>query len=101
MTCEPKTKFTVELMETAMPFWSTIELWLCAGVSPRPASDELQTHSSVIYRYIEHWIVIVGGMGGILAQSLLFDERRRYLKLTSVMFATTLAAYDFVGRFPR
>ena len=88
-------------METAMPFWSTIELWLCAQVSLRPASDKLQTHSSVIGWYIEHRIVIIGGMGGILAQSLLVDERRRYLKLTSVMFATTLAAYNFVGSVSR
>jgi hypothetical protein len=34
MTSEPKTEFTLEVKETAMPFRSTIELWLYVEVSP-------------------------------------------------------------------
>jgi len=73
MTCEPKTKFTVEVIETAMPVWSTIELWLCAEVSPRPTSDRFETYSPMICWYIEHRIIIVGSVGSILTQRLLVN----------------------------
>ena len=74
MTCEPKTKFTEEVMETAMPLSSTIELWLWAEVSPRPTSNDIKTHCPMICLYIEHRVVILKGMGGILPSSLVVDR---------------------------
>jgi len=48
MTCEPKTKFTVEVKATAMPFRSTIEVWLCTEVNLRPTPNSFEAHSSVV-----------------------------------------------------
>ena len=48
MIREPKTRFTLEVMETTIPFWSMIELWLCTEVSLRPIPDIFQTHGSMI-----------------------------------------------------
>jgi hypothetical protein len=61
-------------METTIPLWSTIELWLWAGVSTRPTSNGIKTHSPMIHWYIERWVIILGRMGGILSPSLVISQ---------------------------
>jgi len=52
-----------------MPFRSTIEVWLCPEVNLRSTPNDFEAHSSVICYYVEHRVIIVWSMGGILSQS--------------------------------
>lgn len=61
-------------METVMPLWSTMELWLYAEVSLRPTSNDTKTHSPVICRHVERWVIILGSVGGVLSPSLVVDK---------------------------
>lgn len=69
-TCDPKIKLIVEVIETAIPFLSTTDVWLCILMSTYTAVWTLITYCPVIDFDVVLWSVVFWRMGTILDKSL-------------------------------
>src|SRR6267154_3953553 len=67
MILEPKTRFTVEVMDTTIPLASTIEVWLCRESYHRTRwKGSGRTYCPVVLRNVENRLVICYRVGIIL-----------------------------------
>ena len=66
MILEPKTRFTVEVMDTAIPLPSTIEVWLCTELPWDEMERSDHTHCPMVLRNVEKRLVICCRVGIIL-----------------------------------
>ena len=69
MTWEPKTRLTVLVMATAIPFLSSTEVWLCNAmfIQVQVRNDRgSATYGSVVDRDVVYWVVVVRGVRPVL-----------------------------------
>jgi hypothetical protein len=66
MILEPKTRFTVEVMDTTIPLASTIEVWLCTELPSDKMEGSDRTHCPMVLRNVENRLVICRRVGIIL-----------------------------------
>jgi len=66
MILEPKTRFTVEVMDTTIPLESTIEVWLYTESPSDKMARSDRTHCPMVLRNIEKRLVICCRVGIIL-----------------------------------
>jgi len=97
MTCDPKIRFTVEVIATAIPLASTIEVWLCMKNYDWTGKQSGYAYCPMVLRNVEDRLVVCCRVGIILILGVRNSRENVTYERTSVIFCDINALNDFRG----